>query len=481
MLGRMPPSAPARFFRLLTVIGILLSCSVVPWSIPLGPIPLGSIPPAHAQGRGSDERERGPRVVLIRDAEAEALLLIFASPLFRAAGLNASQLRVQLVKDGALNAFVTSGNRMYVHTGLLQRAGSAAEVIGVLAHETGHLRNGDPTKLPEQMREAMLKSIAAMLIGAGAGVAARDSGAGMAAALGGQSMAMRQFLSFTRAQESGADQTGLKLLDQNGWSARGLLDMFAKLREQETLTVDRQDAYLQSHPLTGDRVAFVQQHAARSPYTNRPLPVSFEPAFALVRAKLDGFLDTSAQVQRKYPDSDTSAAARYARAIALYRSGRTDDSVAVLDGLIRAAPGNPWFQELKGQVLFEAGRAREALVAYREAARLAPEQPLLRVAVARAMVEGGDPALARPAIAELQRALDRDREDTDSWRLLSRAWGRLNEIGQANLALAEEAMINEDITMARRFAREAEKHLPAGPAKLRAQDIANAVKKENRP
>jgi len=470
----MPHRALAIIVRLFTVIGILFlgSLAAVPAISPLST-------PAWAQGRGPD-RDQGPRISLIRDAETESLLLAFTRPLFQSAGLDANQLRILIVKDGALNAFVTSGNRLFVNTGLLQRADSAAEVVGVLAHETGHLRNGDPAKLPDQLREAMLKSVAAMLIGAAAGVASRDSGPGIAAALGGQSMAMRQFLSFTRAQESGADHAGLQLLDHNGWTARGLRDLFGKLRDQEMLTVDRQDPYLQSHPLTRDRVAFVEQHIARSPYTNRALPPGFEPGFLLVRAKLDGFLDAPMSVLRKYPETDQSAPARYARAIALYRQGRTNDSVALLDGLIRGAPGNPWFQELKGQVLFESSRAREALPAYREAVRLAPGQPLLRVALARAMVESGDASLARPAIAELQRALDRDREDADTWRLMSRAWGMVNDIGQANLALAEEAMIKEDVTMARRFAREAEKKLPPGPARLRAQDIANAVKKENR-
>jgi predicted Zn-dependent protease len=462
------PGVVPRIVRLLTVIGLSLLCCLVTSA-------------GWAQGRGRDDRDRAPRISLIRDAEIESLLLSFTTPLFRAAGLDANQLRVRLVKDAALNAFVTSGNRMFVHTGLLQRADSALEVIGVLAHETGHLRNGDPAKLPDMMREAMIRSIGALLIGAAAGAAARDAAPGMAAALGGQSMAMRQFLSFTRAQESGADHTGLQLLERSGWSARGLLQLFGKLRDQELVTVERQDPYLRTHPLTADRVTFVEQHVARSANSNRPLPPALESAFVLVRAKLDGFLEAPVVVHRQYPETDRSSAARYARAIALYRSGRATDAVAQLDGLIREAPGNPWFHELKGQVLFEASRGREAIAAYRDAVRLAPEQPLLRVAYARAMVEAGDMAQVRQALGELQRALDRDRDDTDAWRLLSRAWGKLNDIGQANLALAEEAMINEDIVMARRFAREAEKNLPAGPGRLRAQDIANAVKKENRP
>jgi len=458
--------------RLLTVIGLSLFSF-------LAFVPAAA--PAWAQGRGGDDRDRGPRISLIRDAEIETLLIAYVTPLFRAAGLDAHLLRIRLVKDPALNAFVTSGNRMFVYTGLLQKSDSALEVIGVLAHETGHLKNGDPAKLPDMLREAQIKSIGALLIGAAAGIAARDAAPGLAAALGGQSMVMRQMLSFSRAQESGADNAGLQLLERNGWSARGLVQLFGKLRDQELVSVDKQDPYLQSHPLTPDRVSFVEQHVARSANSNRPLPPGFESGFLLARAKLDGFLEAPMIVQRQYPETDTSAAANYARAIALYRQGRANDSVAILDRLIKAAPQNPWFQELKGQVLFEASRAREAIPAYRDAVRLAPEQPLLRVAYARAMVEGGDAAQARTALGELQRAIDRDRDDTDAWRLMSRAWGKLGDIGQANLALAEEAVINEDIVAARRFAREAEKNLPAGPARLRAQDIANAMKRENRP
>jgi len=425
--------------------------------------------------------EAGPPIMLIRDAETETLLRDYVAPLYRAAGLDTGLLRLRVIRDGAINAFVTSGNRMYVHTGLLQKASDAGEVIGVLAHETAHVMHGDPAKLPGQMREALLKSIAAALIGAAAGIGAGQPEAGMAAMLGGSQMAMRQFLSFSRAQEAGADQGGLNLLDRNRWSSRGLAAMFDRLKDQELLAVDRQDPYLRSHPLTRERIDFVIQHVARSPNSDRPFPPGFESGLRMVKAKLDGFLDAPMIVHRSYPPSDISAPAHYARAIADYRSGRIADALAGLDGLIAEQRGNPWLQELKGQFLFESGRAREAIAAYREALRIGSEQPLIRLALARAMVESHDPQAIRPAIAELQRALDRDRDDPEIWRLLGRAWGMLKEIGQANLALAEEAMIHDDIPMARRFAREAMKHLNAGPARLRAEDIANAVKKENRP
>ena len=464
MIGRMPKlvRAPVVVLSLLRVIRVCLF------------VPCLCLSVAHAA-------DSGPRIILIRDAETETLLRNFATPLFRAAGLDAGVLHIQVVRDGAINAFVTSGNRMYIHTGLLQQAGSASEVVGVMAHETGHVMHNDPSKLPEQMREAMLKALAGMLIGAAAGIGAHQPDAAMAAMMGGQQIAMRQFLSFSRAQEAGADQAGLSLLDRNQWSARGLAALFDRLKDQELLAVDRQDPYMQTHPLTRERIEFVNNHVAHSPYRDRPLPAGLVTGFQLVRAKLDGFLEAPITVFRKYPPKDVSAPARYARAIADYRSGRTADALAGLDTLIAEQRGNPWLLELKGQILFESGRAKEAVAAYRDATRIGSEQPLIRTALARAMIESNDPGAIRPAIAELQRALDRDKEDADTWRLLGRAWGMVGDLGQANLALAEEAMLNDDIPMARRFAREAEKYLTAGPARLRAQDIANAVKKENRP
>lgn len=420
--------------------------------------------------------EGGPRISLIRDAETETLLRNFAAPLYRAAGLDAGLLRIQVLRDGAINAFVTSGNRMYVHTGLLQQAGGAGEVIGVLAHETAHIMHGDPVKLPEQMHAALLQSIASALIGVAAGIGARQSDAGMAVMLGGQNMAMRQYLSHSRAQEIGADQGGLALLDQNHWSGRGLLAMFDRLKDQELLAVGRQDPYLQSHPLTRDRIEFVTEYVGRSPYRDRPFPPEFETELQMVKAKLDGFLDAPARVFQKYPATERAAPARYARAIAEYRSGRAANSLGELDRLIVELPGNPWLLEMKGQFLFETGRTREAVIALRAALRIGSEQPLIRLTMAHALLESGDAQAVRPAIAELQSALARDREDPEIWRLLGRAWGLVNEIGQANLALAEQAMLNGNILMARRFAREAARHLRVGPAKLRAEDIANVLK-----
>ncbi len=419
-------------------------------------------------------------MVVIRDAETETLLRTFATPLFHAAGLDANLVRIIVLRDDAINSFVSTGNRMFIHTGLIEKATSASELVGVIAHETGHVSGGHLARLPAEMQGAMLQSIATMLIAAAAGVVGRDPGAGIGAAIGGSELANRGLLAFTRGMEASADQVAMNLLDQNKWSARGMLDLFHTLQDQETLAAELQDPYVLTHPLTRDRIAFVQAHVDASPYSNAPLPAGWEEAFQMVRAKLRGFLMPSSSTLAQVRESDVSAPARYGRAVALYRLGHTVEAVRLLDGLIAEQKANPWLHEMKGQVLFEGGQARAAIAPYQAAARLAPEHALIRQALGHALLESGDPKLLRPAAEQLEAAVQRERDDGFSWHQLAVARGRLGELGQANLALGEEALLQGDIKSAHLFAEKAEKALPAGPSRLRAQDIANAVKKENR-
>jgi predicted Zn-dependent protease len=421
----------------------------------------------------------GGRITLIRDAETETLLRTFANPLFRAAGVEPNLVRIIVIRDPAINSFVSTGNLMFVNTGLIMKADSAAELVGVLAHETGHVAGGHLARLPDAMREMLIESIAAMLIGAAAGAASRGSGAG-AGILGGQQLAQRNFLAFTRGMERAADQAAVRLLDANHWPATGMLRLFEQLEDQELLSASLQDPYLVTHPLTRERMAFVKHHVETSPYSDSPLPPAFEPGFRMVRAKLAGFLNPSSATLRAVRADDAAPESRYARSIALYRLGHLAEALPLIDGLIAQQPASPWLYELKGQMLFENGRGHDAIPAYGAAVRLAPEQALIRLALAQAMVETGEPAQLRAAIQQLQVALAREHDNAPGWRALGVAWGRLGEIGQANLALAEEALINGNIRVARGFAAKAQQQLPQGPSRLRAGDIANAVKKENR-
>lgn len=421
------------------------------------------------------------RVVTIRDAETEALVRAVAHPLFRAAGLDPGAIRITLLQAWAINAFVTTGNRLFIHTGLIQQTESVAEFAGVIAHETGHIAGGHVSRMPEELRAAMLRQAAAMLLG---GLAAATGGrgageAGIGIAMAGQNAAMRELLAHTRAQEQAADQAAVGMLAREGWPPLGLARLLERLHGQENLQVSRQDPYLRTHPLSRDRIDFVREEAERLGGTDRPPPPGIEARYAMVRAKLDGFLDRPEITFRRYPATDASAPARYARAIALHRTGRRAEAVALLDGLIREQPADPYLHELKGQVLFEGGRLRDSLGPYAAAARLAPQEPLIRAAHARALVELGDPASLRRAAQELESALARDREDAAAWRLLATARGRAGNTAAADLALAEEAMLLSDFTAARTLALRAERRLPPGPSLQRARDIVEATRRDN--
>ncbi|MCU0984200.1 MAG: M48 family metalloprotease [Acetobacteraceae bacterium] len=426
-------------------------------------------PRAEAQGRG---------VTIIRDAETEALLRSIYAPLFAAAGLNRSFVRVTIIRDRSINAFVTTGNRMFINTGLLMQVASVEEVAGVIAHETGHVTGGHIARMPEELRNAQIRTIVALLLGGAAAVATGQSGAAVAGAAAGTSMAMREFFSFTRTQENAADLAAVNLLNRLDWPVGGLLALMERLMAQELMISDRQDPYLRTHPLTRDRIDFIRgQMQARG--RDGTLPPALEHDFAMVRGKLYGFLEGGVAINRVFPPSDTSEPARYARAIQLFRVGRIDEAVGEIDRLIAARPTSPWLHELKGQMYLEGGgRAREAIGPYREAVRLAPSEPLVRAGLARALVALDQPAQLRAAVAEAEAALRLDPSLNLAWHTLGMARGRLGEEGLAALALAEEAAINGDLLTQRQMAARAERLLPAGPSRLRAQDLANAAQIE---
>ena len=272
----------------------------------------------------------------------------------------------------------------------------------------------------------------------------------------------------------------MTFLDRLGWSGRGLQRLLRRMGEQELLAAGRQDPYLRTHPLSRDRLEFVTDWVERGPVRgDAPFPPALDAAFRMVRAKLDGFIDAPPATWRRYPESDTSAPARYARAVAQHRSGRADAALGILGGLAREQPSNPWLRELQGQVLFEAGRVAEAVGPLREAARLAPGEAPVRLALGRALAEAGDPALLPAAAAEFEASLRLERGNAFAWRQLGVAQGRMGRTAEADLALAEEAMLSADYPGARTLAARAEAALPPGPSRLRAADLRHAAQRDN--
>ncbi len=408
----------------------------------------------------------------VRDAEIESIIRVYATPLFRAAGLREEAITVYLVQDKRLNAFVTPGLKMFIHTGLLMRAEDPAQVIGVIAHETGHLAAGHTATAGRNRRQASRSIIVSYVIGLAAALATGRPELAGAAVSGGQDIALKNLLSYNRGQESAADQAATRLLEDTGQSPRGLLDFMRLLDGQEFLFRTNQDPYLRSHPVTRERISFLEEKLRVSAFADWPSDPALVKLHARMRAKLFGFLDPIDRVLSRYAESDRSQPARYARAIAHFRSANLATALDLADGLIADDPGDPYFHELKGQMLFESGRIDQAVPEYQTAARLAPESAQIRLGLAQAQIELNSRDSDRAALGHLRKTLRHEPDNTFAWRLSAIAYGRLGDTGMTALALAERSLAGGAASEAREHAARARKTLAKGsPGWLRATDI----------
>lgn len=422
---------------------------------------------------------RAQGLPLIRDSEIEDTIRSWADPLFRAASVDPASVRILIVNDQSLNAFVAGGQNLFLNTGLLTATETPGQVIGVIAHETGHIAGGHLARAGEALRDAQNTGLFATLVGIGlialgAATGASESGeAGAAVIAGGQATGLRTFLAYTRSQERSADQSALTYLDRTEQSAVGLLEFMKKLEDQELLVSSRQDPYVRSHPLTRDRVEFIEQHILNSPWSDRPDTPEDMERHQRMRAKLIGFLERPRRVlQTYYPTSDGSLAGRYARAVAYFRLSELDDAIAEIDTLIVKRPNDPYFLELKGQILYESGRIVDSVPLYEAAAGLRPDDPLILTGLGEARLQTGDPSLVESALEVLERARRIDKENPRTWRSLASGYHVHGDEGRSALASAEHALLIGRGRDAHLHAGRAERAYSAGtPGWLRAQDI----------
>jgi predicted Zn-dependent protease len=343
----------------------------------------------------------------------------------------------------------------------------------VIAHETGHIAGGHLVRSKDVQRAATIEAIVAMVLGIGAGIASGNASVGAAGTMAGPALATTQLLKYTRTQEASADSAGLGFLDATGQSARGMYEMFEILQHDSVLTGSAtENPFLQTHPLTQQRMDHIQQYMATSPYTNAPLNPQLEEDQRRMRAKILGFMNPLDDVMKAYPPSDNSFAARYARAIAWYRAADLAKAVPAVDLLIQEEPNNPFLKELKGQMLFENGRTADSIVAYRQAVKLKPDSPLLRIGLAQSLIETNEGSSNAEAIQHLEVATGLEPRNIQGWRLLTVAYGRNDQLPMVALAQAEIAMLQGDNRKAKEYARRAQDGLkPGSPGALRAEDI----------
>ena len=425
------------------------------------------------------------QTVQIYDTEIENLIGSYLEPILDAAGIERGTVRLHLIRSDTPNAFVSRGRRVFLTTGLLRKTTHPRQVIGVLAHETGHIAGGHLARLDTMLRDAQTPVLMSAVIGAVLGTLSGDAGAAIATIGAGQHLAQAQLLSFSRTQERSADRAAVRFLDRSGQSSRGLLEFMQTLDEYQSLFVSRKEqkqlSYRVTHPLTSDRIEFLRNHVENSKYSDVPLPAGLVAAHKRAIAKLDGFLDLPARTLRKYPASDNSVAARYARAVAHYRQPDFAEALDEISGLIADFPDDPYFQELKGQILFETGKVADALPYYRRAVEIVPAAPLLRVGLAHVMIETNREALLKPALSHLEEAIRYDDTIALAWRLAATAYGRTGRLPDSALASAEFALRTGRLDDATLMAERARRGFAGGSAgRLRAEDLLATLKRHKR-
>ena len=425
-----------------------------------------ALQPAFAQ---DDSEGSGPAA--LRDSETELLFKDVSRPLIKAAGLDPNNVQVILLNDTEINALVDRGQTVYIQSGLIQAADNVNQLQGVIAHELGHVAGGHSIRLQEGVKEATGLTIATMVLGALA-IAAGAGDAAMGLIMAGQQAAMGKFLAFTRTQEATADASAVKYLHASGISGKGMLDFFAKLQNQEyRLAIYAKDSYDRTHPLSSERIQALEQSFKTDAAWNTPIDPNLEARFERVKAKLFGFVDPK-QATIKYPESNQSIPAHYARAYAYHVGGYPDKANAEADALLEKDPHDPFFLELKGQILLEGGKPKEALVPLREAVARSGKMPLIAAMLGHALVATEDPKNFAEAKLVLKEAVNKHNEDPFAWYQLGIIYDQEGDTARAALATAERSNLQNQPKLAYANAQLAMKGIPAGtPDYLRAQDI----------
>ena len=415
---------------------------------------------------------------VIRDSEIEQLLRDYTQPILRAAGLAQQKIHVVIINDRSFNAFVIDAKHIFVNAGALMQAKTPNQMIGVFAHETGHIAGGHLSKMRSELANAQTAMIIGMLLGVGA-IAAGARGGNVGgnpgvALLAPQSLIQHSLLAYQRQQEEQADRAGVKFLTATGQSTKGMYDTFKRFADESLFAAQQADPYLQSHPMPAERMAALEEIAKTSPYWSKPDSPELQLRHDMMRAKLYGFMDRPDTVLRRYPPSDTSLPARYARAISTFRHGDMRTAIAEIDSLIQTQPNNPYFYEIKGQALLEAGRPAEAVAPLRHALSMAPNPALIQVLLGQALIASGQNGAVDEAIGDLRSATANDPDIPDAYDYLAMAYGRKGNLADADLASAQAAFARGDWKTARQLAARAKTRFPVGaPGWVKADDIAS--------
>lgn len=467
---------------MLLQIALRKKASSVTALVTAAAIALLPTPAAHAQAKGPP---------ILRDTETEQLLREYTRPILRVAGLEKQNIQMVIINESSFNAFVADGRRIFVNYGAIMQSETPNQIIGVLAHETGHLAGGHRSKLREQLANAQTQMIIAMLLGAGAIAVGSTRGsnsagnnglanAGAAAIAGPQEMIRRTLLSYQRQQEENADRAGVKFLTATQQSPKGMYETFKRFTSESLFASRGADPYLQSHPMPAERVASLQEFASSSPYWDKKDDPALQLRHDMARAKISAFMERPETVYRRYPQTNDSMPARYARAISTYLHGDLRSALAQIDALIQVQPNNPYFYEVRGQALLEGGKPAEAIPALRKAVQLSNNAPLIEMLLGQALVGSDNKAYTDDAVRILRAAVAREPEAALGYMQLAMAYGRKGDYAEADLASAQAAYLRGDNKTARELATRAKTRFAVGtPGWVKADDIVAAKPPRN--
>ena len=410
-------------------------------------------------------------VGLLRDPDIEHGLQKLANPILRAARLNGEAIKVLIVNDMSLNAFVIEHNHIFIHAGLVLKLQNADQLQSVIAHEAAHIANGHISRRVANVKRAKLTAEFGVLVAAAA-IAGGQSPAGVGIALGATGSANRVLLAHTRTEESSADQSALRYLTQAQVNPTAMSDVFKIFSGQTTLSEELQDPYTRSHPLNRDRMHAIDAYAAGAR--------SFAPSpsqtywFNRIQAKLSGFLRAPKWTLNRAKGNGEIGLMR--QAIANHRSGRTALATKNIAQLIAAHPNDPYYRELQGQILLESRQYDAAIIAYGMAVQFAPLNALILAGYGRSLLATNTKTSNAKALNILQKAHGIDNRDARILRDIGTAFARSGKQGQAVLAIAERYALLGDVKNAVLQAKRAVAILPSGSTSWqRAQDILVSV------
>ena len=410
---------------------------------------------------------------LINDTETEKLLIELITPLANAANIPDGRLRVHIVNDDDFNAFVMGGEDVYLYTGLLKQIKSPVALQAVVAHELGHTLGGHMAQMSARMVAEMKRALMIQALGVGLMVAGGNPslGAGVLAGAGG--VAQQSMLAFSRDEERIADDMGVDIMAAAGLDPNAFIDVFEQMREMSDAFESRVNPNRINHPLTAERLKNVREKITKTKIEKQDKKTIARQSadYELVRAKLIGYLDTSARVLTQYPYSDKGDGAIYARAIANMRGGNLDAARTGTRTLISHKPTNPYFYELLGDIEFQFGHYDDSVIAYEKSLELLPDAPQIQTALALVLNERNKPG-DKARAAELTRTAILTEPSPLTYWVLAQTFA--DGDGRADWAMAEYYSMNNDEKNAKSYAKRARKKLKSGtPEYIKSGDILN--------